>query len=231
VGWLAVALSAFLVEPSFAGPALKITPQYSLVDEPLRILADGLEPGQEFTVRAVLRMSAQNMLGSYGRFRTDEKGQADIEKQVPQGGTYHQGGMGLLWSMTKDALPEDAKDMELPFPANVGDPYTRRPGNGSRARHVARLKGLRRSGCGADRWIQANDGRAPAPRSSSTDLVLCPHLSFPDAGHIINFPYMPAATRTQLGGTVEGLAHADAESWKRVLAFLATTLGQTEVRR
>jgi hypothetical protein len=57
------------------------------------------------------------------------------------------------------------------------------------------------------------------------------HLSYADAGHIINFPFLPTATRIQLGGTVEGLAHADAESWKRVLTFLASNLRQDDIRR
>jgi hypothetical protein len=56
------------------------------------------------------------------------------------------------------------------------------------------------------------------------------HLAFENAGHIINFPFMPAATRIQLGGTIDGLAHADAESWKAVLAFLSKSLQSRRVR-
>jgi dienelactone hydrolase len=80
------------------------------------------------------------------------------------------------------------------------------------------------------------------PSSTMADLVIkrlkehgvqrtSEHLSFADAGHIINFPFLPTATRIQLGGTVEGLARADAESWKRVLTFLATSLRQPEAHR
>jgi hypothetical protein len=56
------------------------------------------------------------------------------------------------------------------------------------------------------------------------------HLTFREAGHIINFPFMPASTRTQLGGTVEGLARADRESWEKVVAFLSKNLEPNKTR-
>jgi dienelactone hydrolase len=80
------------------------------------------------------------------------------------------------------------------------------------------------------------------PSSAMADLIIArlkehgvqrtsEHLSFADAGHIIKFPFLPTTTRIQLGGTVEGLARADAASWTRVLDFLATNLRQPDSRR
>jgi hypothetical protein len=55
------------------------------------------------------------------------------------------------------------------------------------------------------------------------------HLSYPDAGHTIGIPYRPTTVtehRTpsgallQFGGTAAGNAHAEADSWPRVLQFL-----------
>jgi hypothetical protein len=49
-------------------------------------------------------------------------------------------------------------------------------------------------------------------------------LTLEGAGHSITAPFLPTPSRVQLGGTPEGLARADAESWKRVLEFLAENL-------
>jgi dienelactone hydrolase len=49
-------------------------------------------------------------------------------------------------------------------------------------------------------------------------------LSYEAAGHLINFPYMPTPSRTELGGTAEGLARADLESWVAVTEFLGGNL-------
>jgi dienelactone hydrolase len=55
------------------------------------------------------------------------------------------------------------------------------------------------------------------------------HLSYPDAGHTIGIPYRPTTVTEhltpsgallQFGGTAAGNAHAEADSWPRVLDFL-----------
>ena len=60
------------------------------------------------------------------------------------------------------------------------------------------------------------------------------HLHFPDAGHVIRFPYVPSSDLAiclpvvniwfVFGGTAEGNARANKESWQEVLNFLKKTL-------
>jgi hypothetical protein len=59
------------------------------------------------------------------------------------------------------------------------------------------------------------------------------HLCYEDAGHAIGIPYMPAMPARPhpvtgltyaMGGTRAGTAFASADSWPRVLAFLAESL-------
>ena len=61
------------------------------------------------------------------------------------------------------------------------------------------------------------------------------HLSYEDAGHAIGAGYAPTTVNQSfhpirkafidLGGTPEGLAEARADSWPRVLAFVAQQTG------
>lgn len=85
-------------------------------------------------------------------------------------------------------------------------------------------------------------GRADAlwPSSAMADQVIARldakgfryphrHISYPDAGHAGAIPPReggpPASAYNALGGTTEGNAAARANSWKQVLAFLATAIG------
>jgi dienelactone hydrolase len=430
---LAFALSALGAQPCVASPTLTITPRQSLIDEPVRILVDGLRPRQTFLVRAIARIDAQNTLASYGEFQADERGRAEVGNAEPSSGTYRHGEMGLLWSMTKEAVPEGFQpDLTLPFPATGIDPsmvlfqlevdgqvvatdraerlFARAdirsldvhegglvgrlflPTGSRKAAAIVLLGGSEggletgaargmllasrgyvtfalayfraedlpkqlvsipletvRQACaylsrrrevdaqriaiiGSSRgaelallaasqfpqlkavvayapsnaawaalvsgpqqaaWTlggqpvpfvpnpsaelvagfkQTTGGLPPRlqalilayahavdraeipveringpvllisgledrvwPSSVMADLIIArlkehgalrtsEHVAFGDAGHIINFPFLPTSTRTQLGGTIDGLAHADAESWRRVLAFLALNL-------
>jgi dienelactone hydrolase len=437
---LAFTLSVLGAQPCVAGPTLTITPRQGLVDEPLRILVEGLRPRQRFVVRAIARVDAENMLASYGEFQADERGRAEVENAEPSTGTYRRGEMGLLWSMTKDAVPERLlRDLTLPFPAAVIDPsivlfqlevdgqvvatdraerlfartdvrsmevhegglvgrlflpagkrksaaivllggseggletgaargmllasrgyvtfavaYFRAEGLPNQLTSIpletvrqactylsrrgevdAQRIGIIGSSRGAElallaasmfpqlkavvayapsnaSWAAIVSGPQQAawtfsgqpvpfvpnppaelitgfkqmtaglpprnlqrlilayahavalaeipvermngpvllisgredrlwPSSAMADLVIArlkehgvlrtsEHIAFADAGHIINFPFLPTSTRTQLGGTIDGLARADAESWKRVLAFLALNLRQPDRR-
>ena len=56
------------------------------------------------------------------------------------------------------------------------------------------------------------------------------HLKYPEAGHLIDIPFTPTALRLTpwrfaVGGSVQGYARADAESWQEVLHFLRQSLG------
>ena len=75
------------------------------------------------------------------------------------------------------------------------------------------------------------------PSSAMSDLIVSRlkengfrypvvNLSYEGAGHLIDSPFFPTPSRTELGGTPEGLARDDADSWSRVLEFLGTSLRQ-----
>lgn len=94
-----------------ASATLTVNPAQTVIDEPVRILVDGLQPRQEFVIRGVVPIDSQKALISHARFRADEAGKAEVEKLEPLEGTYRQGSMGLLWSMAEDTLPLRLKDM------------------------------------------------------------------------------------------------------------------------
>jgi dienelactone hydrolase len=94
-----------------ASATLTVSPAETVIDEPIRILVDGLQPRQEFVIRAVAPIDSQKALVSHARFRADEAGKAEVEKLEPLEGTYRQGWMGILWSMTEDTLPLRLKDV------------------------------------------------------------------------------------------------------------------------
>lgn len=49
-------------------------------------------------------------------------------------------------------------------------------------------------------------------------------ISYDDAGHNIREPYRPVFGQARLGGTAEGHALAEQDSWQKILAFLRETL-------
>jgi len=106
------------------------------------------------------------------------------------------------------------------------------------------------------------DAEIPAERTNGPILIVCgeaddmwpavelsdvvlrrttearfPHLlrrrTYPDAGHLITLPYLPARIsgihplggNFAYGGTRSGMAAARAAAWREILAFLTTTLG------
>jgi dienelactone hydrolase len=61
------------------------------------------------------------------------------------------------------------------------------------------------------------------------------HLSYPRAGHMLRYPYLPTTPRSarhaslrnarySFGGTPEADAEAQADSWRRAIAFLRAAL-------
>jgi dienelactone hydrolase len=76
---------------------IDVTPQHSLIDEKLDILASNLEPGQPVTVRA--RIEALD-LESSAVFMPDAEGNVDLDRQAPVSGSYDWAhAMGLLWTL------------------------------------------------------------------------------------------------------------------------------------
>ena len=56
------------------------------------------------------------------------------------------------------------------------------------------------------------------------------HLKYPEAGHLIGIPFTPTALRLTpwrfaVGGSVNGYARADADSWQHAVRFLRQSLG------
>jgi dienelactone hydrolase len=85
---------------------IEVTPQKSLVDEPLRIVAGGAPPGAWVTVRAVLRDDAAQRWASWGAFVADADGLVDLATQAPVTGTWATiDPLGLIWSMRDEGQP------------------------------------------------------------------------------------------------------------------------------
>lgn len=81
---------------------IQVTPEVSLLDEPVHIQIDGLPPDSPVTVTAVtnhilgLACSAQ----SSATFIADSNGRVDLDTHQPVSGSYDcVDGMGLFWSM------------------------------------------------------------------------------------------------------------------------------------
>ncbi len=108
-----LSLSAGLVcvIPCFATPKITVTPESAIIDTPLRVIVDGLQPGQDFLVRAIVRLDPQKALISQARYRADAEGKLEIEN-----GTYQLGSMRLLWSTVEGASPSRLEnDQARPF--------------------------------------------------------------------------------------------------------------------
>ncbi len=79
---------------------LEADPLRALTDEPVRIRAGGLDPGQVAVLRATARDAADTLWESHSEFRADADGHIDPARQAPIAGTY--AGVdprGLFWSM------------------------------------------------------------------------------------------------------------------------------------
>ena len=84
---------------------LQVTPQRSLVDEPLRIEMSGLRPGQHVRLAAQQFDDDRRAWRSHAEFVADSHGSVDVAGQAPVAGSYDGvAPMGLIWSM---ALPPD----------------------------------------------------------------------------------------------------------------------------
>lgn len=106
-----------------AGGKVSVAPEQTVIDEPLHVIVDGLNPRQKFVIRAFVRIDSEKGLMSDARFSADAEGNAEIEKLDPIGGSYEKGPMGLLWSMAEVPLPVRFKD-DGALPFKPGAPFT-----------------------------------------------------------------------------------------------------------
>lgn len=86
-----------------AGPTLAVEPQTALVDEPVRIVVTGLEPGQGVVLRTICFDDDGLRWEGRATFEADAEGRVDPGSMAPTGGTYEGvEPMGLFWSMVND---------------------------------------------------------------------------------------------------------------------------------
>ncbi|XP_056400020.1 acyl-coenzyme A amino acid N-acyltransferase 1-like isoform X1 [Hyla sarda] len=84
---------------------LLVSPEISLVDEPVKIQASGLPPEKVITLRAWLKDEKGQIFQSRAFYKTDMEGNVDLETSPATGGDFH--GvcpMGLFWSL-KPVVP------------------------------------------------------------------------------------------------------------------------------
>jgi hypothetical protein len=82
---------------------ISVTPNPSLVDEPIHIKISGLQPRQRIKMTASRTARDKTHifhLASYAEFESDDLGQIDLTRHSPLNGTYEGiDPMGLLWSL------------------------------------------------------------------------------------------------------------------------------------
>ncbi|CAJ0946375.1 unnamed protein product [Ranitomeya imitator] len=84
---------------------LTVSPEISLMDEPVKIQAWGLPPDQVITLAAWLKDEKGLIFHSRAFYKTDMEGKVDLEKTPATGGDFH--GvcpMGLFWAL-KPKIP------------------------------------------------------------------------------------------------------------------------------
>jgi dienelactone hydrolase len=98
-------------------PSLTVTPGTALFDQPVKIVAQGLEAGQTVDIVAQLPDAAGRVWQSTARCRADGAGTVDLAQCDSQGGTYRGvDAAGLFWSMQP---PADAQVAAFSNPAET----------------------------------------------------------------------------------------------------------------
>lgn len=84
-----------------SGPIeLVVTPTNALIDEPIQIVLNLLEPGEEVILRGMTEDSEGRVFSSWARFTAPNDGTLDLSTTPPNEGTYRSAdASGLLWSM------------------------------------------------------------------------------------------------------------------------------------
>src|SRR5689334_537266 len=100
-------------------PAISITPDPALSDEPVRIHLSGFRPGQRVTLRAEMADDAGQRWRSWAEFAANEAGDVDVATAAPLAGSYSSvDAMGFFWSM------EHADDGDSAFACTTTNPLT-----------------------------------------------------------------------------------------------------------
>lgn len=87
--------------------ALRVEPETVVVDQPPRITAVGLKPGQTVTITAQIRSTPDRLFAS-ATFRANARGIVSLDRDAPQSGSYAGvDATGLLWSMLPDPALSD----------------------------------------------------------------------------------------------------------------------------
>jgi dienelactone hydrolase len=103
-------------------PAITITPNPALSDEPVHIRLLGFTPGQRVTLRAEMADDAGQRWRSWAEFAVSEAGAVDVATEAPRSGSYSGAdAMGLVWSM---ARADDGENAPAPFARTTTNPLT-----------------------------------------------------------------------------------------------------------
>ena len=79
---------------------LVVTPTIALIDEPIQIVLNLLEPGEEVILRGMTEDREGRVFTSWARFTAPDDGTLDLSTTAPIDGTYRSvDPSGLLWSM------------------------------------------------------------------------------------------------------------------------------------
>jgi dienelactone hydrolase len=99
---------------------LEITPQTSLIDEPVSLRLSGLQPHQHVTIHAQTLDGFHQCWQSTATFVADNQGMVDLSIQKPLSGSYHEvDPLGLFWSMS---VGEKGKQKKVFFARNKPRP-------------------------------------------------------------------------------------------------------------
>jgi hypothetical protein len=107
---------------SDALPAITITPDPALSDDPVRIHLRGFAPGQRVTLRAAMADDAGQRWRSWAEFAANDAGDVDLATAAPLAGSYSSAdAIGLFWSM---ARADDEDNEPATFARTTTHPLT-----------------------------------------------------------------------------------------------------------
>ena len=105
---------------------LTAAPASARIDEPVRIVLNGLPPAQKVILRSVMRVDSASAIVASGVYFTDSLGVVNLERDAARSGTYTGiEPMGLFWSgrqVPLDSLAREdipSSDFDPPRPYSV----------------------------------------------------------------------------------------------------------------